>query len=185
MSDDTPHNPKRDDTPSPRAFATTTGFVCQIAGLAYFLTGAAYWFVSGRVQDPTPVRVDTVADFFNDANVTLTVTTINVLAAVAGGLAMVAFGIGLQGERRRSGVGAMIATGALSAIGTTSVIVYVAFAGAWIRAMFALLYTAANVVLFLLAGHSAAILKRHPPPENLNVVDDAWLEEHERTRRRH
>lgn len=183
MPDESRSTRTADDASSPRAFATTTGFVCQIVGLVYFLSASGYWFISGRVQAVSPVHVESLADYFDDANLALALTTMNVLVAVAGGLGLIAFGVGLQGQRRGSGTGAMITAGLLGLTGAVSAVLYVALASAWIRGGVVLLYALINVVLFLLAGHSAALLRAHPPPDDLNVVDDAWLEAHRRSRR--
>lgn len=178
-------DPSDDNAASPpRAFVTATGFVYQVAGAFYVAVAGGYWLISGRLQDEAPVPIETVKQFVDPANVLLALTTLNILVAVAAGLAMVAFGIGLQGERRRSGIGAMITTGLLAAVALTSAVLYALYGPAWVPMVIVTLHGAVGMVLFLLAGHSAGILKRFPPPENQNVVDDAWLEEYARNRRR-
>jgi len=172
-----------DPSPRPRAFVTATGYVFQTVGMVYLIVFGVYWFISGRIQDRATVRIDSPADYFAAGNVLLTVTTIVVLSGVAGGLGLVALGIGLQGERRGAGASAMMVAGALAAIGWIVVAAYVIVGPAWGGALVTAVWSAINTVLFLLAGHSAAILKRHPPPADQNVVDDAWLEQYERERR--
>ena len=184
MPDDA-HSPNDDPTqPSPRAFVTTSGFVFQTVGAAYFLAGGAYWFISGSVQERATVRIDSVMDYFAEPNLLLTVTTALILSSVGGGLALIAFGLGMQGETPRSGIGASIAAGMLTATGLAGTVLYLALGPAWLRAVAAGLYTVVNGILFLLAGHSASILKRHPAPPDRSMVNDAWLEEHHRNRRK-
>lgn len=188
MPDDS-SDPSSDDSravneTSPRAFATTTGVVFQIVGLAFLLAGGSYWVISGRLERLAPVPIDTTAAFLDPANIILTVTTANVLTLVTGGLALAAFGVGLQGELRRSGTYAMIAAGLLTIVELVSVILFVAFGPAWIRMVVVFLLAVVNAILFLLAGQSASILKAHPPPPDQSVVDDAWLENYARNRRR-
>ncbi len=169
--------------PTPRAFVTATGLVFQLTGLVHIFLAGGYWLISGRVQAEAPVRIDSLREYVQAQNVLLSVTTVWVLAAVSGGLAMVAFGIGLQGEKRSSGLGAMISSGMLALVAMLCGISYLVWGPAIGRAIIAGLEFATATVLFLLAGHSADELRRHPPPENQSVVDDEWLEEYARNRR--
>lgn len=186
MSDDRSHQPiggpANDQSPPPRAFVTTTGYAYQLVGMIYLLAFGFYWVASGRIQATAPVRIDSVADYFAPGNVLLTVTMVMILSGVAGGLAMVTLGIGLQGEQRWSGLGAMFVVGSLAVIGSIGAVLYIIHGPAWGRAVLAGGWSAVNTILFLLAGHSAWILKRNPPPKDQNVVDDAWLERYERER---
>ncbi len=173
-----------DAPPNPRAFATTTGFLFQIVGAVYMLIAAVYGLASSCLQQQSGVPIDSVAAYFDEANVLNTITTVNVLAGLAGGLAMFTFGLGLQGERPRSGLGAMITTAALVLSALGSAILYALLARAWLHMSLVAVFAAVNTVLFLLAGHSAALLRRYPPPKDQNIVTDAWLEEHARNRKR-
>ena len=172
-----------DPSPAPRAFVTATGYAYQLVGMIYLLTFGFYWIISGLVQAKAAVPINSVADYFAPGNVLLTVTMVMILSGVAGGLAMVTLGIGLQGERRWSGVGAMIVVGSLAVIGSIGAVLYIMHGPAWGRAVVAGGWSVMNTVLFLLAGNSASILKRNPPPKDQNFVDDAWLERYERERR--
>jgi hypothetical protein len=167
----------------PRAFATATGFAFQVVGVVFLVVSTAYWFVSGRVQTPAATPINALADYFAREHLVLTASTGLVLSGVGGGLAMIAFGLGLQGERRRSGIGAMIVAGALTVIGLAATAMYLFFGPYWLGAFVAVIWTAVSAVMFLLAGHSADTLRRHPPPEDQNVVDDAWIEAYHRKRR--
>ncbi len=168
---------------SPRAFATATGMVFQVAGFVYFVGAAAYWFASGRLQSVATVPVERIGDYFDRSNILLSVTTANVLAAVVAGLAIAAFGLGMQAEKRGAGIGAMITTGLLTLTSVISAGLYIAYGPSWLRVAAVLSIGVVSAVLFLLAGHSTAILKHHPPPPDQSIVTDAWLEEYERTRR--
>lgn len=187
MSDERSHQPAGgpvvDPSPPPRAFVTATGYTYQLVGMIYLLAFGFYWVISGRVQAKASVRIDSLVDYFAPGNVLLTVTMVMILSGVAGGLAMVTLGIGLQGERRWSGVGAMIVVGSLAVIGSIGAVLYIMHGPAWGRAVVAGGWSVMNTVLFLLAGNSASILKRNPPPKDQNFVDDAWLERYERERR--
>jgi Trk-type K+ transport system membrane component len=152
-------------------------------GIVFFLGGATYWFVSGRLQSPTDVRIDHVSQYFVASNAMQTITMLNIVLAVAGGLGMVAFGVGLQGEKRNSGTGAMVTSGVLCVVALGSIVGYIALGPSFFGAVVVLHYAIACGVLFLLAGHSASLLKSYPPPADQNVVDDAWLEDYERDRR--
>ncbi len=169
---------------SPRAFATTTGLVFQVVGIVYVLVAGGYWLVSGRVQTPVANPVDSLSDYISHPqNILLAATTANILVAVAGGMAMVAFGVGLQGEQRRSGTGAMIVSAFVAMVGLITIVVYIVWGPAWLRAAVTAVHVVVASVLFLLAGQSASVLKRYPPPEDQSIVDDAWLEDYERQRR--
>ncbi len=184
MPDDTQANrgePSERDTP--RAFVTGTGVVFQFVGVLYFLAAAAYWFLSGRLQNDASVPIERFADYWAEPNRALTLDTINVLASFCGGLAMAALGIGLQGEQRGSGRAALFVTGVLALIHLAATVGYWAVGPHWFGMLVSITLAAAATVMFLLAGHSAGQLRRHPPPEDASIVDDAWLEEYERIRR--
>jgi len=172
------------DPPCPRAFATTTGLVFQIVGIVYVMVAGGYWLISGRIQAPATYPVVSLSDYISHPqNILLAATTANILVAVAGGMAMVAFGVGLQGERRRSGTGAMIVAAVVATVGLMTIVVYIVWGPAWCRAAVTAVHVIVACVLFLLAGESALVLKQHPPPKDQNTVDDAWLAEYERQRR--
>lgn len=171
--------------PSPRAFATATGFALQVVGVVHLLASGGFWFLSGLIQSPVATPVKRPQDYLAAGNIVPALTTFLVLAAFAGGLAMIAFGVGLQGERPRSGVGAMLTTGMLTAVGLAAVVLGLTFGPSWAVAAAGAVVAGINAVFFLLSGQSAGVLKRFPAPPDQNVVDDAWLEEHARRRRSH
>lgn len=169
---------------SPRAFATGTGAVCQFVGIIYIAVAAIYWFASGRLHLPIKDRIDTVAEYFKPENIVFATTTLNVLAGVAGGLALAAFGIGLQGERRTAGIGASVTAGILILVNVTGAVCCIVYGPAWFAAIVFTLVTAVNTIVFLLAVYSTAILKKYPPPPNQSIVDDEWIEEYHQKRRK-
>jgi hypothetical protein len=172
-----------DSEPHPRAFVTATGFALQGAGLVFLAVAAVYWLISGRVQKLADGRIDRLADYFATPNLGLTAITGLVLAAVCGGLAMITFGLGMQGEMRRSGIGAMVVAGAMTLIGVAAAAVFLAAGPDWMGSGVAAAWTLVSGILFLLAGNSTSILRRFPPPKDQNVVDDAWIQEYHRKRR--
>jgi lysylphosphatidylglycerol synthetase-like protein (DUF2156 family) len=170
--------------PSLRAFASGTGLVFQYTGFAYLGIAGFYWFASGRLDPPSAVPVETLADYFAPANVTFAITTANVLAGVVGGLAVFALGLGLQAEKRQAAIGGIIVSLILELITTTSAVLFITAADAWGRAVVVAIISLMNIVLLMLAGRSLVILNAHPPPPDDNEVDSAWIEEYHRNRRR-
>ncbi len=168
---------------SPRAFSSGTGAVCQFTGIIYMALAAIYWFASGRLHLPVKDRIDVITEYLKPENIVFTMATLNVLAGFAGGFALAAFGVGLQGEQRSSGVGAMVTAILLVIANIIGAVGCVAFGPAWFAAFVFTVAAAANTILFLLAGYSSAILKQHPPPPDQSIVDDAWIEEYHRKRR--
>jgi hypothetical protein len=111
--------------------------------------------------------------------------TLLIVVSLVGGLGLVAAGIGMQAERPRSGGAGMWASG-LMAIGCGVAGVARLIHGSPPSALIGpVVIGVMATALFLLAGHSRQILRQFPAPADQNVVDDAFLEEHRRSRRRH
>ena len=149
--------------PSPRAFCHATGVVFQFAGVFLILSICCGWGFAGSVVGPRPtVAVDDTpgaADAETARNWASGAVWIN----VAGGLGALAAGIGLHHDRRRSGLLGMATAGA-STVYFGCYLVYGVFNPAAGRLVVAGVMLLVWGILFLLAGHSAEILKRHPPP---------------------
>ncbi len=173
----------KEQTESPRAFATGTGAVCQLVGIVYMIITAIYWFASGRLHLPIRDGIDNVAEYFKPENIVLAAATLNVLVGFAGGLSLAAFGIGLQGERRTGGIGALVTAALLILANVIGVVCCVAYGPAWFAVIIFTLTAGANTIIFLLAGHSASVLKKYPPPPDQSVVTDEWIEEYHQKRR--
>ncbi len=144
-------------TPSPRAFCHATGVVFQFVGVFLILTICCGWGFAGSVAGArAPAVVDDPGASWNWASGAVWIT-------VAGGLGALAAGIGLHHERRRSGLLGMVTAGASTAY-FGCYLVYGILNPAAGRLVAAGVMLLVWVVLFLLAGHSAEILKRHPRP---------------------
>jgi hypothetical protein len=169
----------------PRAFATATGVAFQVAGIVYLLLGLGYFVVMSAIERKGAAGIpsESAHGIFDAGRRVEALSAVLVLTCLAGGLALATFGIGLQGEQRRSGVWGMVVSGGMSLIGAALCVGFLYFGPSWFRVGAALMFALVNGVLFLLAGHSAAVLKAHPPPEDQSIVDDAWIEAYRRERR--
>lgn len=182
-----PHDPPPQSTtesPSPRAFCQATGVVFQVVGFALCLGtcclgfGGALGGFLGVVDRETPITTQPAA---TSAPVVAVGSAVQlwhmavVWGTFVGGLAAAAVGLWLQHERPASGRWAMLVAGVSAALAGA----YLGFSllvqpGAG-RAITAAVLAAVWIVLFLLAGHSAELLKRFPPP----VTDSRWTQSDE------
>ncbi|MFQ5415291.1 MAG: hypothetical protein ACE5E6_12615, partial [Phycisphaerae bacterium] len=176
-----PQEPER--PPSPRAFATATGAVFQAVGSLLMLASCCFWTISSHVIDEA-TRAQAAATathwwyYLTGDRLPAAVATIIVATAIIGGAGLLAAGIGLAGEHPNSGRTAMIASGAVAAVmGTCGVILVVHAtrlpdppAALWVSAALPFTLAAVHTVLFLLAGHSATILRDHPPPPDRSTI---------------
>ncbi len=168
---------------SPRAFVTATGFVFQIIGFGLVMGACVLWAFAGFVEDRLDEPINTVGDYFRGDALEATVSLACILTTLVSGLGLLGTGLGLQGENRHSGQWALVVTGGLAGVWWGgSVTFWLISAPIW-KIVVAAFAAGAGTVLFLLAGNSARILKLHPPPHDLNVVSDEFLEEY--SRRRH
>lgn len=156
--------------PSPRAFATTTGFVFQIVSVGFLLgsccAGALAGWTAERASDPGSRWID----FLASEQRATALGVIILLTTMIGGIGLLTAGIGLQGEHPKSGRLAMIVTGAMTVVLFGLGVVLYIETGSWLRVVVPFGAGAVCAVLFLLAGHSAAILKAYPPPADRNVA---------------
>lgn len=149
--------------PSPRAFCHATGVVFQFAGVFLILSICCGWGFAGSVVGPRPPAVVDDDPGAADSATARKWASGAVWINVAGGLGALAAGIGLHHERRRSGLLGMATAGASTAY-FGCYLVYGILNPAAGRLVVAGVLFLVWGVLFLLAGHSAEILKRHPPP---------------------
>lgn len=96
-----------------------------------------------------------------------------------GGLALVAFGIGIQGEKYGSAFWGAISAGALVLLWLVCASIWGLAAGAWLRAGLALLLAGLNAMLMLLAAYSARTLRLFPPPPDESVVSGEFVRQFE------
>lgn len=167
----------------PRAFVTATGFVFQIIGLIMSGGGCLLWSLSDWLQEAPEAPVAGVEDLLRADVRAAAIGMAAITGSFIAGLALVATGVGLQGERPTAGRWALVAASALALLWWGCVAaLWLDSAPIWqlgTAALVALLCTA----LFLLAGNCARILKLHPPPRDQNAVNDAFLREY--SSRRH
>lgn len=170
---------------SPRAFATATGFVFQVAGAICALGSCCIASISGFVFSPASSPAEHWFSYLSADRFETAMATLLIVVSLVGGLGLVAAGIGMQAERPRSGGAGMWASG-LMAIGCGVAGVARLIHGSPPSALIGpVVIGVMATALFLLAGHSRQILRQFPAPADQNVVDDAFLEEHRRSRRRH
>jgi hypothetical protein len=176
-----PGDPHDRDLP-PRAFATATGYALQIVGGLLVLSSCCLWSGLSWFLDPSgPSAVRRTVDLDEGVEAPFVANGVMFLTLL-GGLALLAGGIGLQGERRGSGAFSAVVAG-LVALGYAGAGLFLLRTGAApALGVVALLFALIATVLFLLAAHSHQVMRRHPPPADLNVVDDEFLAEHSRRR---
>lgn len=163
--------------PSPRAFAIGTGVVFQSVGgmLAFAALVAALispWTIP-RSEKP----VEQWFQFFEKDHLPYAMAAIVIITSLIGGLAFVAVGLGLQGERPSSGRVAMVAAGLIGAAYLGVACVFLFLLNRPFSMIVPTVLTLICIALFLLAGQSASILRQCPPPPDLNVATPEILEE--------
>ncbi len=179
--------------PSPRAFASATGFVFQIVGMVYILGGCCLWSLAGRFIDrPEPARSWWAADgaanqLEGDEPVREASDAVQLASAAAvigtfiGGLALLAFGIGIQAERLSSARWGTASAASLAAVWIVVVGAWIYSARDWAGGLWGIVMTVANVVLALLAAESSRVLRGHPPEPDA-PLDAAFVAQFEQRR---
>ncbi len=173
----------RSPDPNPRAFVTASGYLFQGAGLVLACSTCCLWSISGWTQGKLHQPVDGPSDYLRLETLPWTVAMLSTVLSFAGGLGRVAGGLGLQGERPSSGRWALGISGLLAAVWWLRLAVDLWWWAGWGRLLVNACLAVAAVLLFLLAGNCARLLRLHPPPDNLGGVSDEYLEEY--SRRRH
>jgi hypothetical protein len=108
--------------------------------------------------------------------------TLDAVVTVVGGLALVAAGIGLYGERPGSAKLAMAVSGGLAVASWTSSAIMLLKGGIWGLALVGAILGAVCAVLFLLGAHSAAVLHKFPPPADRAEATEEFLRQYRRER---
>ncbi len=163
---------------SPRAFVTATGFVFQIVGFVLVMGACVLWGFAGFVEDRLDEPINMAGDYFRSDALAATVSLVCILTTLVAGLGLIGTGLGLQGENRSSGRWALIVTGVLAAVWWGGALTFWFISAPIWKIIVAAFSAGAGSVLFLLAGNSARILKLHPPPDDLNVVSDEFLDKY-------
>lgn len=167
----------QDDQPesNPRAFCQASGvvFIC-VGGI--LLAGSCCWgsvalFFERPIQPKDPDRA--VVAVLSDSEAYQLWTMATVYVTIVAGLAASAIGVALQHERPKSGRLAMAMSGAV-ALYFAGYLVFSILNPAFGRIAVSGVMTLVWAALFLLAGHSAELLKRFPPP-----ADTAWTKRDE------
>ncbi len=130
------------------------------------------WLIPHRTDAPTEPPPFSNAEHRIEMLLTLTL-----LASLVGGLLYLVVGLGLQGERRESGVVAMTSSGLMTVVFVGAAGAFVYMADTILLAGIPILLACVSVILFLLGRHSAAVLKKYPPPPDLSRASPEFLEE--------
>jgi FtsH-binding integral membrane protein len=173
---DPAHSPDQPSDENPRAFSQGTGYVLQIVGLILTFGGCCVCSLLGWYQDETDVPINSPADYFAQPNLSLALAALNLFASFAGGLGLLGAGIGLQGDRPRSGKIAMAVTATLALIFAATAAVHLFITHSLAPAITAAVFAAAMTLLFLLAGNSARVLRENPAPEDANAVPPDYVD---------
>jgi len=172
--------------PSPRAFCQATGLIYQVVGFL-FCIGTCCWGFTASIGGFLGVGADSLSAPVTSAPTTSPAVsgsahvawfTAAVWSTFVGGLAAAAVGLAMQHERRKSGRNGMIVSGIMSTIFLAYLVFSVAVQPSAGRAIGAGVLLAVWVAMFLLAGHSAELLRRFPPTttdsEWTQFDEDAW-----------
>lgn len=177
-----PTPPPPADTPrDPRTFVRGSGLILQVVGLVLVLGGCLIGSLSGVLQTQQARPAMTAREWFVGSPAQV-LTALDILLSTAAGLALLTFGLGMQHERRRAAVGAMIAAGGLAVVWWASTLAALLLAPSALRVAVNALFALAATVLFLLAGAAHREARLHPPPPDEPVTPE-FLAEIERQRR--
>ena len=169
--------PSRD----PRAFVRGCGLILQVVGLALMLGGCVIGSLSGVLQPQQERPAMSAGEWFTHTPPGMVLTALDVVLTTAAGLALLTFGLGMQHERRRATMGALVATAGLALTWWASTIAALLLAPSILRITINLLFALASTVLFLLAGAAHRETRLHPPPPDEPVTPE-FLAEIERQR---
>lgn len=166
----------------PRAFVTATGLVFQVVGLVMLLGSCCFWSFSGRVLEPVEVPTEQWTDHFRGERLPAALLTLGVVTTFVGGIALTAAGVGLQGEIRGSGRAAMAVSVLMAVIYLAAGVMLIAKTSHRGSALVPIVFGLVTSVLFLLAGHSASVLRRFPPPADQHLATEEFLRKHKEDR---
>jgi len=164
-------------TPSPRAFAIGTGVAFQTVGGVLVIIAIVAGIISVWVVPKASAPLSNWIDFFGKEHLPSALMTIATLNTLIGGLAMMAAGVGLQGERRSSGRVAMLVSGLMISCYFVIIITYIVATGRILPALIVFLLYLVTTIMFALARVSATELRKFPPPPDLNAATPEILEE--------
>lgn len=165
---------------NPRAFVTATGFIFQVVGMVLAAGGCVLWSVSGFLEAPLDEPINVLSDYAREGALARTVGLACIATTLIAGLGLIATGLGLQGERRTSGRWALVFAAVLAVVWCAGAICLWLISAPYWKVIVAAFFAGAGTILFLMAGNSARILKRHPPPDDQDAVSDEWLRQYSR-----
>lgn len=168
--------------PSPRAFATATGYVFQGVGLVLILGACGMWWLSAWFLPPSGEKVTSWWQHLSGDNLPAALFMLAVLSGVVGGAGLSAAGFGLQAELPRSGWAALTVTAVLTLVYGLLGLLLMFRAGAWIGGILATGLALFMALLFSLALRSTLILRRFPPPPDQNRLTEDVLADIRRQR---
>ena len=154
-----------------------SGFVFQTVGGLLVFVACLIWGISAWTVPKASTPLANWTDFFRGENLPSALMTIALLISFIGGLALLAVGLGLQGERPSSGRAAMLTSALMAACYLAVAIAYAVALGRIFSALIVFALAGLAVFLFMLAGHSSAVLRQFPPPPDLNDATPELLEE--------
>jgi len=171
---------KHDDA---RAFTRGTGFIFQIVGFAMMLGGCCLGMLIGYLQGEQEHAPANIGEWVRQSPPGQLLTAINIIISGVAGLALMVFGVGLQQERRRSGIGAVICSGLLALGLWATTVAAAVWTHSVIRVLIGLVLAGAASFLLFLAIGAARELRLYPPPPD-EPVTDAFLAQFARRRHR-
>lgn len=166
--------------PPPRAFSQGTGVLLQTVGMALFLSSCCLCSLAGtwdtllsrpevleRLAANQPLGVPIHALLRQPAHAGV---MLMVMFTTVGGLAMAAFGLGLQAQRRRSAWGALGTVLALLAILAVAGVAIWFGRAHWVIRLWHAVLTGAVAVLAGFVWAALQEMRAHPPPIGIDVL---------------
>jgi len=147
-----------------------------------FFGACCIWSMSGTWVAPIDDVPARWLDYLSTEHRARALTALNIVVTVVGGLAMIGAGIGMYGERRRSGILGVVVSGILAVIFLVTATILVFVDGEWGAGLLAGALGAILGLLTLPAMHAASVLSRFPPPPDLNDVTPEFMERYRRER---
>jgi hypothetical protein len=170
-----------DEGASRRSLVVGAGLLFQAVGTIMALGSCCLWSLSGQWLPAANQVPESWWQYFNGETQSTALIAMDMIITVLGGLAILGAGIGLYGERRRSGLLATWLT-VILAVWYAASAVALFLMNTWAAGLIAAGLAALMALLLPLAVHSAAVLRRFPPPADQNVVTPEFRERYLRER---
>jgi hypothetical protein len=167
---------------NPRAFVTGSGFVLQVYGGLLAFSACAIWGVSAMTPTSTATPAARWTDHLTGPQSAAALLTIGLFAGFVGGLALMAAGVGMQGEKRGSAAIATAVSGLLAGVFVALSALLAFSAGRFLMSGAALVVGTLSIAATLLSAISHQTLRRFPPPEDYHLLTEEILEDLRRRR---